>query len=56
LKYLDLNLYANKIGSEGAEKVAQAIKTQKNLTWLGVDLYFNNITEVGTEYICKAIE
>lgn len=56
LKALDLNLYANKIGAEGAEIVAKAIKSQKNLDALGLDLYFNNITEVGTQAICDSIE
>ena len=56
LKALDLNLYANKIGAEGAEIVAKAIKSQKHLDTLGLDLYFNNITEVGTQAICDSID
>lgn len=56
LKTLDLNLYANKIGAEGAEIVAKAIKSQKNLNTLGLDLYFNNVTEVGTQAICDSID
>jgi hypothetical protein len=48
LKSLELNLYSNKIGAEGAEIVSKALKTQKNLNYLSLDLYFNNITEVGT--------
>lgn len=44
LKDLDLNLYANKIGADGAQIVAKALRTQKNLEELNVDLYFNNIT------------
>lgn len=56
LKELDLNLYANKIGPEGSLLVAEALKTQKNLNWLSVDVYFNNITEIGTEYICDGVE
>lgn len=48
LKELDLNFYANKLGIEGAQLVADALLTQKSLTTLGVDLYFNNITSVGT--------
>jgi hypothetical protein len=56
LKRLDLNFYANKLGAEGAELVSKSLLTQKNLDYLGVDLYFNNITEVGTECICNAID
>jgi hypothetical protein len=52
LKNLDVNLYANKIGAEGAFLVAKALKTQKQLNHLSVDLYFNNITEVGTQAVC----
>jgi hypothetical protein len=47
LKELDLNFYANKLGIEGAELVANAIKKQTLLTDLSIDMYFNNITEVG---------
>lgn len=56
LKRLELNFYANKLGAEGAELVSKSLLTQKNLDYLGVDLYFNNITEVGTESICNAID
>ena len=45
---LHLNLYANKLEAEGTEVVSNALKTQKNLKDLQLDLYFNNITEVGT--------
>ena len=48
LKELDLNFYANKLGAEGAEIIADAILSQKTLNDLSLDLYFNNITEVGT--------
>jgi len=53
---LDLNLYANKIGAEGALIVGDAIKTQTNLSYLSLDVYFNNITEIGTEHICNGID
>jgi hypothetical protein len=48
IKDLEINLYANKIGADGAQLLAKAIKTQKNLENLSLDLYFNNITEIGT--------
>lgn len=44
LSDLELNFYANKLGIEGAEIIADALLTQKNLKALSVDLYFNNIT------------
>jgi len=53
---MDLNLYANKIGAEGALIVGDAIKTQTNLSYLSLDVYFNNITEIGTEHICNGID
>lgn len=56
LKSLDLNFYANKLGPSGAELVAKSLKTQKHLKQLSVDLYFNNITEVGTQAICTSID
>lgn len=56
LKNLDLNFYANKLGPEGAEIVAKALRTQTRLDSLSLDLYFNNITEVGTESICESID
>lgn len=52
LTSFELNLYANKIGAEGAQFVAEGIKTQPHLKQLNVDLYFNNIGENGTKYIC----
>ncbi len=48
LKRLDLNFYANKLGAAGAERVSKALLTQTNLEYLSLDLYLNNITEVGT--------
>ena len=48
LKELDLNFYANKLGAEGAETIADAILSQKNLDELSLDVYFNNVTEIGT--------
>lgn len=56
LKNLDLNFYANKLGPEGAESISKAIKTQRHLESLSLDLYFNNITEVGTKFICGSIK
>lgn len=55
LTSLDLNLYANKIGVEGAEIVADSILSQKHLQELYLDFYFNNITENGTEAIAKSL-
>jgi hypothetical protein len=48
LNEFHFNLYANKIGADGALVVANALKTQNNLKDLHLDFYFNNITEVGT--------
>jgi len=48
LQHLDLNFYANKLGVDGANIVAESILTQKSLKELGLDFYFNNITENGT--------
>jgi hypothetical protein len=55
LKVLDLNFYANKIGVEGAEIVAESILSQKKLDELYLDFYFNNITENGTEVVAKSL-
>lgn len=44
LSDLELNFYANKLGIDGAQVVADALLTQKKLKQLSVDLYFNNIT------------
>jgi NLR family CARD domain-containing protein 3 len=43
------------LGVEGADIVADALLTQRNLKQLSVDLYFNNITENGTESVSKSI-
>ena len=55
LSELELNFYANKLGVEGAEIIAESLLTQRKLKQLSVDLYFNNITENGTESISKSI-
>jgi hypothetical protein len=55
LNELHLNLYANKLGADGAKVVSNALKTQKGLNNLHLDLYFNNITEVGTENITAVL-
>ena len=36
--------------------MAKSLRTQKNLNQLSVDLYFNNITEVGAQLICESID
>lgn len=55
LTHFEINLYANKIGAEGAQLIAEGIKTQPHLKKLTVDLYFNNIGENGTKYICDQV-
>lgn len=52
LTSFELNLYANKVEAEGARLIAEGIKTQPHLKQLSIDLYFNNIGENGTKYIC----
>lgn len=47
LETLGLNLYANSIQAQGAEYIAKALP--KDIKNLDLDLYFNNITETGTE-------
>ena len=47
LETLGLNLYANSIQAQGAEYIAKALP--KEIKNLDLDLYFNNITETGTE-------
>jgi len=41
---LNLNLYANKIGAEGANLLSSALRNKLSLKSLHLDLYFNNIT------------
>lgn len=54
LNSFGLNLYANSIGAEGAQHVANGL-TQTSPKKLDVDLYFNNITEVGTKYLSDSL-
>ena len=47
-------MYANSIQAEGAKYIAQGIQESK-IKDLEIDLYFNNVTEVGTKDICDSI-
>lgn len=49
-------MYANKVGAIGAGYIAEALATQTNLKRLSIDLYFNNVTEIGTDSICRSIQ
>ncbi len=49
LQSLQLNFYANKLGSDGMTVLSSALKPHSiTLKSLQLDLYFNNITETGT--------
>lgn len=52
---MELNFYANKLGEEGAKIISEAILSQKALNELTLDLYFNNITETGTQFITQSV-
>lgn len=54
LTFLDLNLYANKLGPKGALALAPAISNLSQIQHFNLDLYFNNITEIGAEALGKA--
>lgn len=49
-----INLYANSIQPDGAKYLADGLEGAK-IKDLDIDLYFNNITEVGTEALCQKI-
>ena len=55
LQQLEINLYANNIGAEGASSLANGLKVQPQLKKLDLDLYFNNVTEVGTKALTDVI-
>lgn len=49
-----INLYANSIQAAGAKYLAEGLEGAK-IKDLDIDLYFNNVTEVGTEAICQKV-
>lgn len=52
---LVVNLYANKIQSDGASHLASGLFHQKQLTKFQLELFFNNVSAVGTESITGAV-
>ena len=53
-----LNLYANSVGVEGGEILGKSLKNVNDhgkLKSLSVDLYFSNITEVGTKAVTDSV-
>ncbi|KJE91400.1 TKL/IRAK protein kinase [Capsaspora owczarzaki ATCC 30864] len=49
-----LNLQLDRIGDAEAQAIAQALKLNKNLSWLGLD--FNQIGDVGAQAIAEALK
>lgn len=59
LEKLTLNLYANNLGYQGGELLGESIKNlgkNNKIKDLSVDLYFSNITEVGTKSVAEAVK
>ena len=53
---LNLNLKSDEIGEEGAQSIAGALETLKNLTSMNLYLRRNNIGNEGAKSIAKALE
>lgn len=58
LENFALNLYANSLGFEGGEILGKSLKNlngKNQVKSLAIDLYFSNVTEIGTKAITDSI-